>query len=76
MRRQCRSKSRVSWNWGLSWRRLDKLQVSAANGLLSLLPEMLKFQVSVGVEEHRDASTQCIGGINPCYHQLIELQFF
>lgn len=41
MRRQYRSKSRASWNWGLSWRRLDKLQVSAANGLLSLLREML-----------------------------------
>lgn len=74
MRRQCRSKSRVSWNWGLSWQRLDKLPVSDANGLLFLLLE--KFQVSIGVEEHRNASTQFISGIIPFYHQLVELQFF
>lgn len=73
MRRQCRSKSRASWNWGLSWQRLDKLQVSAASGLLSLLPEMLG-QVSsfcwskgtLGMHPH------FIGGIIQFYCQLTE----
>lgn len=71
MRRQCRSKSRASWNSGLSWRRLDKLQVSAANGLLSLLPEMLGEVFQVCVKDPRNTSTQFIGS-----HFIVNLLSF
>lgn len=66
MRRQSRSKSRAFLNWGLSWRRLDKLLVSLTNRLY-LECFCLKHQVEFPLEHQTLPNTQFICSIIQFY---------